>query len=103
VAATSGFAGLGLLMAGRLRADAVLAVANGLWLVLMLLGGMVFPLAKLPSGFRSVADALPGSALAGGLRSSLGTGAGIPGHDWVVLIAWGVGAPLAAALSFRWE
>ena len=31
VAGTAGFSGLGLLLAGRLRADAVLAVANGPW------------------------------------------------------------------------
>jgi ABC-2 type transport system permease protein len=103
VAATAGFAGIGLLMAGRLRADLVLALANGLWLVLLLLGGMLFPLSKLPSGLRSLAEALPASALAGALRAAMGTGGGVPGHDWLVLALWAVGAPLATALSFRWE
>jgi ABC-2 type transport system permease protein len=103
VAGTAGFSGLGLLLAGRLRADAVLAVANGLWVGLFLLGGMVFPLSKLPSGLRSVADALPASALAEALRASIGEGARGPGHAWVVLVIWAAAAPVSAALSFRWE
>ncbi|HEX2118309.1 MAG TPA: ABC transporter permease, partial [Acidimicrobiales bacterium] len=53
--ATVGFAGLGLLMAGRLRGEAVLAAANGLYLVLLLLGGMVIPVAELPAALRAVA------------------------------------------------
>src|SRR5207244_6853897 len=48
VLATIAFAGLGLLIAGTLRAEVTLAAANGLYLVLLLLGGMVIPLAKLP-------------------------------------------------------
>ena len=103
VAGTAGFSGLGLLLAGRLRADAVLAVANGLWVGLFLLGGMVFPLSKLPSGLRAVADALPASALAEALRASIGAGSRVPAHDWVVLVIWAAAAPVAAALSFRWE
>src|SRR5204862_5583709 len=59
VLATIAFAGLGLLMAGTLRAEVTLAAANGLYLVLLLLGGMVIPLAKLPEGLRAVARLLP--------------------------------------------
>ena len=103
ICATAGFTGVGLLMAGRLRADIVLALANGLWLVLLLLGGMLFPLSKLPSGLRDLAEGLPASALAGALRSAMGSGGHVPGHDWVVLVIWAVGAPLAAALTFLWE
>jgi ABC-2 type transport system permease protein len=103
MAGTAGFSGLGLLLAGRLRADAVLAAANGLWLGLLLLGGMVFPLSKLPSGLRSVANDLPASALAEALRASLGAGARVPGHAWVVLAIWALVAPVAAAATFRWE
>jgi ABC-2 type transport system permease protein len=103
VCATAGFTGLGLLMAGRLRADIVLALANGLWLVLLLLGGMLFPLSKLPGALRAVAGSLPASALAGALRSTMGTGGHVTGHDWLVLALWGVAAPIATALTFRWE
>lgn len=103
IAATCGFTGLGLLMAGRLRADIVLALANGLWLALLLLGGMLFPLSKLPAGLRSVADALPGTALAGALRGTMSTAGQVSGHDWLVLVIWAVAAPLVTALTFRWE
>ncbi|MDQ2825407.1 MAG: ABC transporter permease, partial [Actinomycetota bacterium] len=61
--ATVAFSGIGLLMAGRLRGEAVLAAANGLYLVLLLLGGMVIPLAKLPGALRSISRLLPAAAL----------------------------------------
>ena len=45
---TLAFAGLGLLLAGTLRAEATLAIANGLFLVFLLLGGVVLPVDHLP-------------------------------------------------------
>jgi ABC-2 type transport system permease protein len=100
---TIAFAGLGLLMAGTLRAEVTLAAANGLYLVLLLLGGMIFPLSKLPSGLRDVAEALPAAALSEALRGATSAGGSIPGRAWVVLVVWAVLAPLAAARTFRWE
>ena len=101
--ATVGFAGIGLFMAGVLRAEVNLAAANGLYLVFLLLGGMVVPVAKLPSGLATVAKALPAEALSAGLHATLGTGSAVPTLSWVVLGIWAVAAPLAAALTFRWE
>jgi ABC-2 type transport system permease protein len=103
VLATVAFAGLGLLMAGALRAEVTLALANGLYLVLLLLGGMVIPLDELPGAVEAVAKLLPAAALAEVLGGALTPGAGIPGRAWVVLLAWAVAAPLAAARTFRWE
>lgn len=103
VLATAGFAGLGLLMAGTLRAEVTLAVANALYLVLLLLGGMVFSLSKLPGGLESLARALPGAALSTALFHSFGAGGAIPARSWVVLACWAVATPVAAALTFRWE
>jgi ABC-2 type transport system permease protein len=100
---TIAFAGLGLLMAGTLRAEVTLAAANGLYLVLLLLGGMIFPLSKLPSGLRDVAEALPAAALSEALRGATSAAGSIPGRAWVVLVVWAVVAPLAAARTFRWE
>jgi ABC-2 type transport system permease protein len=100
--ATVGFAGLGLLMAGRLRGEAVLAAANGLYLVLLLLGGMVIPVGRLPGALRAVARALPAAALSDVLHAA-STAAAVPGRAWVVLVVWAVAAPLAAAATFRWE
>jgi ABC-2 type transport system permease protein len=102
--ATVAFSGLGLLMAGTLRAEMVLAGANGLYLLLLLLGGMVVPLSKLPAVIRPIARALPAGALSDALHHALG-GAHVPSvsTSWLVLVAWAVAAPLAAALLFRWE
>ena len=101
--ATVGFAGLGLAMAGVLPAMTTLAAANGLYLVLLLLGGMVIPVAKLPGALRAFARALPAAALSDALHGALAAGASVPGRAWVVLSVWAVVAPAFAALTFRWE
>lgn len=101
--ATVAFAGLGLLMAGTLPALTVLALANALYLVLLLLGGMVVPLSELPGPLRAFARALPSGALSDALHGALAAGGSVPGRAWVVLAAWAVVAPLAAAATFRWE
>ena len=103
VLATVGFAGLGLLMAGTLKAELTLAAANGLYLVLLLLGGMVVPLSRLPGPVAGMARALPAAALSDALRATLGSGSAVPGRAWLVLLAWAVAAPIAAARLFRWE
>jgi ABC-2 type transport system permease protein len=101
--ASIAFAGIGLLMAGVLKAEVNLAAANGLYLVLLLLGGMVVPLTKLPGALGDVAKALPADALAAALHATLGSGAAVPGESWLVLALWAVAAPAAAAFTFRWE
>jgi len=99
---TVAFAGIGMLMAGTLRAEANLAAANGLFLVLLFLGGMAYPLAKLPTVMQDFAKALPAAALSETVRSVLSAQA-FPAGELAVLIAWAVGAPLLAARYFRWE
>ena len=101
--ATAAFAGLGLLLAGTLRAEVTLAVANGLYLVLLLLGGMVFPLDELPSGLEVLARLLPAAALTEALGGALSPSADVPFRAWAVLVAWAVVGPNVAALTFRWE
>ena len=100
--ATVGFAGLGMLMAGRLRGEAVLAAANGLYLVLLLLGGMVIPVGELPGPLRAVSRALPAAALSDVLHAASNAGP-VPGRAWLVLAVWAIAAPVAAAATFRWE
>jgi ABC-2 type transport system permease protein len=102
VVGTVAFAGLGLAMAGWLRGEVNLAAANALYLVLLLLGGMIFPLDELPSGLEQVAQLLPSAALAEVLRAALTTGAA-PARAWVTLLAWAVITPVVAARTFRWE
>lgn len=101
--ATVAFAGLGLLMAGTLRAELTLAAANGLYILLLLLGGMVFPLEKLPGPLRAFSRALPAAALSDAMHGTLSAAGHVPGRAWVVLAAWAVAAPVAAAVTFRWE
>ena len=100
---TVAFAGLGLLMAGALPAMATLAAANGLYLVLLLLGGMVVPLSKLPGPLRAVARALPAGALSDAVHGALSRAGHVPGRAWLVLAVWAILAPAAAAATFRWE
>lgn len=97
------FAGIGLLMAGTLRAEGTLALANGLYLVLLLLGGMAFPLERLPDALQSIAQVLPASALAECLRGAMNSGVEVSARAIGVLTAWAVLAPLAAVHFFRWE
>jgi ABC-2 type transport system permease protein len=97
------FASIGLLMAGALRAEATLAAANGLYLVFLLLGDMIFPLAQLPTWLAAAARLLPAAAFAGALRSALQPSASIPIASLAVLLAWGIAALLAAARTFQWE
>ena len=96
------FAGLGLLLAGTLRAEATLALANGLFLVALLLGGVVVPTSSLPPGLAVVADLLPAAALSQLLRAALGQG-GDAARAVVVLAAWGVAAVALAIRAFRWD
>ena len=99
---TIAFAGIGMLMAGTLRAEANLALANAAFLVLMFLGGMAYPLAKLPNTVESVARLLPAAALAECVRAVLGHHS-FPVGNFMVLLVWAIGAPLAAARWFKWE
>ena len=103
VLGTLAFAGIGLTMAGRLRGEINLAAQNGLYLVLLLLGGMVIPFAKLPVPVRAVAHALPSGALADVLREALAHAGTRPATSWLVLAGWAIVAPVLAARLFRWD
>jgi ABC-2 type transport system permease protein len=100
---TLAFGGLGLLVAGTLRAEVTLAAANLIWLVLLFAGGIAIPLSKYPSGVADVLQYLPSAALSHGLHRVLENGAGIPVHDLVTLLVWTALALPAAARWFKWE
>ncbi|MFI1399749.1 ABC transporter permease [Streptomyces sp. NPDC020681] len=103
VVGTAAFSGLGLLMAGTLRAEATLAAANLVFLLLLVGGGVIVPLDKFPAGVESVLALLPISALSDGLRDVLQHGASMPWGDLGVLGVWAVLGLGAAARFFRWE
>jgi ABC-2 type transport system permease protein len=100
---SAGCAGIGLALAGWLRAEVNLAASNGLYLVLLLLSGMVVPLTSLPVAVRRVVVALPSGAMAEALHRVLGSGLSPTNGDWISLAAWSVVAPLLASKTFRFD
>ena len=101
VLGTAAFSGLGLLLGGTLRGLTCLAVANLAWMVLLVLGGILFDLDAFGAA-EPVLRLLPSAALAGGLRSSLVDGA-LVGTHLVTLAVWAVVSLAAAGRAFRWE
>lgn len=97
------FGALGILLGGTLRAEVVLAVANLVWFVLLLAGGIVVPVAALPGPLAAVASWLPSGALAEALRASLGTGTFPAPGPLLVLAGWALVAGLLAARTVRWR
>ncbi len=100
---TSAFAGIGLTMAGTLRGEINLAAQNGLYLVLLLLGGIIVPMDKLPTPLRAIGHALPSGALADVMREALTGTSSMLGTSLAVLLLWAGIAPLVAARLFRWS
>jgi ABC-2 type transport system permease protein len=100
---TAAFSGLALLMAGTLRAEATLAGANLVYIVLLGVGGVIFPLTRFPAGARPVLELLPTGALSSGLREVLAQGGTFPVGHAVTLAVWAVVAIALAARTFRWE
>ena len=95
------FVALALLLAGTLRAEAVLAVANLVWVLLLAGGSVVVPARVMPAGLRHIAPYLPSGALGDGLRTALQHGR-LALAPLVVLLAWlGVASALVGR-TFRW-
>ena len=100
---TLAFAGIGLTLAGTLRGEVNLAAQNGLYLVLLLIGGIMFPLDSLPNWLQVPAQFLPSSALADVMRGALTETSLNGGTAWIVLAVWALVAPATAAKFFRWQ
>ena len=100
VLAAAAFVALALLLAGRLRAEATLAVANLVYVVLLVGGGLVVALARYPRMLQPVVEALPTAALGEGLRA--GAAGLVPGWPFAVVAVWLVVAGLLARRTFRW-
>lgn len=102
---TLAFAGIGLLLAGILRAETMLAVANILFVASLALGGIVVPVDHLPAPLAAIASVLPAAPLADALRVALAASPAPPdaAGSLGILAIWGVAAVLLAARTFRWE
>jgi ABC-2 type transport system permease protein len=103
VIGTVAFGGLGLLVAGTLRAEVTLAVANLIWLVLLFAGGIAVPLSKYGGTAQHILQFLPSAALSDGLHAVLMDGDGLPVRETVTLLVWAALAVTAAARWFKWE
>jgi ABC-2 type transport system permease protein len=103
VLGTAAFGGIGLLVAGTLRAEVTLAAANLIWLVLLFAGGIAVPLSKYGGTARDILQYLPSAALSDGLHAVLQNGAGLPVRETLTLVVWAAIAVPAAARWFRWE
>ncbi|TAK69764.1 MAG: ABC transporter permease [Actinomycetota bacterium] len=102
VAGTAAFSAWGIALAGLLRAEATLAVANAVYLVFLLGGATVIPLASLPAGLANVVRWLPSAALGDGLREVLVFGNPATAQIGLLLL-WAAGGALLAARTFRWD
>ncbi len=98
---TAAFAALGLFVAGVLRAEATLALANLIYLLLMAGGGIVLPASTYGAAAASITW-LPSGALGEAMRAAL-VDASIDGRSLVVLAAWAVLGTVLTARTFRWE
>lgn len=103
VLGTAAFAAWGMSLAGLLRAEAVLAVANGVFLFLLMFGGVVIPAESLPGPLATLAPVLPSGALVEALTTILVDGAPPGWASIAILLAWGAGGTALAARSFRWS
>jgi ABC-2 type transport system permease protein len=101
VAGTAAFASLGLLIAGSLRAEATLAAANLVYLLLLAGGAVVFPTSSY-GGFGHVLAFLPSGALGSGMRAAFLDGS-FAGQSVVVMAVWAVIGTLLTARTFKWE
>ncbi|MGW4065267.1 ABC transporter permease [Amycolatopsis sp. NPDC004747] len=100
VLGTLAFGALGVLLGGALRAEAVLALANIVWFVLLLAGGILLAPSSLPSGLARVVELLPSGALAEGMRAALVDGSFAPG-PMLVLTVWAVVAGAVASRTTK--
>ena len=95
------FGALGILLGGTLRAEITLAVANVVWFILLLAGGIVVPLAQLPGPLAAVGALLPSGALAEGLRAALAGGQPPSALQVLVLLGWAVAAGAVALRAVK--
>jgi ABC-2 type transport system permease protein len=102
VLGTWAFVSLALLMAGTLRAEAVLALANLVWVLFLALGGVIVPRTQLPGWAEAATSWLPSAGLADGLRAALVEGT----FHWagaLVLVVWGAVCTVLASRFFSWS
>jgi ABC-2 type transport system permease protein len=101
VLGTAAFAALGLFLAGVLRAEATLAAANLVYLLLLAGGAVVLPSSSY-GALGHVTRWLPSGALGDAMRHACLTG-GVAWRDLGVLLVWAALGTGLTARTFRWE
>lgn len=96
------FVALALLVAGAMRAEAVLAVANLVWVLLAGAGGLLLPGETLGGAVAAIVQWLPSGALGDAFRDQMAHGS-VPVLPWLVLLVWGAALSLAVLRTFRWR
>ncbi len=96
------FSALAFVLASRFEGLASLALANALYVVLLLLSGLVVALEEFPGWLSAAVKVLPSTAVAALIRSNLDGAAG-PSWAWIALVLWLVASLTAAVALFRWE
>ncbi|MGB7448241.1 MAG: ABC transporter permease [Ornithinimicrobium sp.] len=96
------FIALSAVVGGRLRAEAVLALANLLW-VLFLGCGLVLPAETLPGSLATVALLSPPGALGEGMRAATLGHPAVVAQSAGVMLAWAVVLGLLATRTLRWS
>ncbi|GGF48008.1 ABC transporter [Ornithinimicrobium tianjinense] len=96
------FASLAACLGGALRAEAVLALANLVWVLLTAVGGVLLPAHALPAPLGTVVSVLPSAALGDAMRGALVDGT-VVWTAFAVLLAWALGAALVARRLLRWS
>jgi len=94
---------LGFALGGAVRAEATLAIANAVFLILLVAGGTAWPTSSLPAPIAAVVSWLPSAALGDALRALLASGPSSVPFDVLLLIVWGGVGTVVAARTFRWR
>jgi ABC-2 type transport system permease protein len=102
IVGAAAFAGIGLAIAGSVRPEAALVLANVLFLLALGFGGAFVPIGDLPAPVADVVRFSPVGALADTFAAALGNGTPIAA-PFGVLLFWAVLADVFAARTFRWD
>ncbi len=100
VLAVATFVNWALALGGRLRAELTLGLANLVYVLLLVGGGLVIPVDRYPEAVQPIVQALPTGALGEGLRAA--ASGVVLGWPILVLLGWLAAGALVARKVFRW-
>jgi ABC-2 type transport system permease protein len=102
VTGTAAFAGLGLLMAGTLRAEATLAAANLLYLILIVGGAVMTPVSEYPAAAQPYVQLVPSAELSSAMAKATVDGT-MPWAGVTSLALWALVLGYLTARTFKWD